>query len=221
MAKVCGNCGASISDSAVFCGSCGAPVETAASKKGPNVKLIVIIAVIVAVIAAAAVGIIYAVNNAGGSGGDKDDDKADSYEDVARSYIEALVAEDWDKAAKLFSEVMMDYEDVDEKDVADSLEITFKSRMEYVEDRVGKKVKVRKIEFTDIDKYDKDDLEDFIDELDDSGVYDPDKIKGVVEVEALVNLKGSKKDRDYEMNFLMVKESGKWKIFTAFGPYED
>ena len=235
MAKFCSNCGAPLNESSKVCGNCGKPnpgyVAPAGAPAGtpdgapkiPNpgnvnlggavsadkIKQMLpkIIAAVVAIIV-----VIVAVSTCANNTG---------YKGTAKSYIKALVAENEDKAAKLFSKIMMEDMDIDEKDMADSLESTFKSRMESVEDRVGKKVKVRKIEFTDIDKYDKDDLEDFIDELDDNDVDDADKIKGVVEIEALVNLKGSKKDRDYEMNFLMVKESGKWKIFTASGPYED
>lgn len=235
MAKFCSNCGAPLNESSKVCGNCGKPnpgyVAPAGAPAGtpdgapkiPNpgsinlggavsadkIKQMLpkIIAAVVAIIV-----VIVAVSTCAANTG---------YKGTAKSYIKALVAEDEDKAVKLMSEVMMDGSSLDEKDMADSLESTFKFRMESVEDRVGKKVKVKKIEFTDIDKYDKDDLEDFVDELEDSDYDDSDKIKGVVEIEALVNLKGSKKDRDYEMNFVMVKESGKWKIFAASGPYED
>ena len=214
MAKFCSNCGAPIDDNIKVCGNCGKPnphyKNSSLGVNIPNLNIpagtaelvkkyipFAAIAIVAIIFIAIAANVVFSHTG---------------YKGTVRKFVTAVQKKDGDAAVKLFSESFKDGSDRKDKDFADSLENVFKSRIERYEDRVGKNVRFKVIEF-DIDVMDKDDFEDAIDSLEDSG-YDVDNIRKIAEVEATVRAKGKKKDREYDWDFLMVKEKGSWKIWS-------
>ena len=118
------------------------------------------------------------------------------------------------------------YEDYVE-DWEDSLEERIEIIADYLEDECGKGYKI-KIEYKDKEKYKKDDIEDFVDDLEDdhSIEYDADDFSKLYEVEVEMVAEGDDDEIDVgDGTFFVAKVDGEWVIvwdeFEDYDVYED
>ena len=225
MAKFCGNCGAQSEDNAKMCGNCGAPFAESQNGVGNilskipgvndiNIKpeqkdLIMKIAKIaVPVIAAVAVVLIVVfaaiVPNTGAQGAMKKYFKALSNADSA-TIIELL-------PARYSSDAI-----TDEDYLAEAIGYFFEYTQENIEKKFGDyKYKVKDVNAKKLDKDDLEDYEEAYDELvDDYEDFESPKITAGYKIKCELVLKGEKKDKDAKCTVYMIKEDGKWVVWSV------
>lgn len=116
----------------------------------------------------------------------------------------------------------MFYDAVDEAsggylDAEEMIEEEAKDEFDAIEEECGKDYKVT-VEFGDKEKLKKDDIEDFVDEMEeDYGFeFDADEIKALYEVDVEINAEGD--DGDYEVldgTVYVAKVDGEWGIISV------
>ena len=131
----------------------------------------------------------------GGTGGSKG---------VAKKYARAYVKMDEKKICKmLHKKVLEERFDGELSDCYDSLEKTF----DYLKDN---DVKYTKYEITSKKVYDKDDVVDFADKIEDAYDIPAKKVKKVVRYKVKFDAKG--KENDQKTEIYVVKIGGKWYV---------
>lgn len=229
MAKFCGNCGAASADNAAVCGNCGAPftADNAAAAAPKNdasgandskqalIKKIGMIAIpVVAIIVVLAIIFGAIVPNVG-------------YKGTINKFLNAIEDEDVEK----YMEYVASYKFDNNNDADDAVEDDLKEWLEDLEYEYGENIKIS-IKVVDSDKLTEDRLEDIQDRYDDSEDCDDMEITKGYDVLVDLTVKGKDMDRETEkMNFIVIKEDGKWKIWSgtfvndysvsAYDDYED
>lgn len=225
MAKFCATCGNAMGDSDAVCGNCGTPVSndsapvtqnapyseysntvpTADVISAPSKKSDDLIKKILPAAAAAVAGIvalIIIISIASSSG----------YKKVISKYIEALLTADSEGVVKYTSTIMNDGEEYDE-DYADELDSSLNMFSNFFEVAYGE-FKSVKVKVTDVEKLDKDEMEDYLEER--TGDDEIDGIKKIVCITAEVTIKGEDDEiEDEEVEFYMSKEKGGWKLVST------
>ena len=213
MERHCGNCGAVVNEGYRVCGNCGSPVEAQAElvpaqpdagyapvKSGNNKNLIFIGAAVVAVIAI--VAIIIGVSGNG-------------YKKPIKAMAKAYEEGDFEDFIEYYNEDYIDwYEDLYGGDFEDSLDDdSVDYLVGFIEEECGEGYKV-KVEYKDKEKYKKDDIEDFVDEMEDEyGLeYKADDIKNLYELEVLMTAKGDEELELFEGEIYVGKIDGDWYI---------
>lgn len=188
MESYCGNCGAPIQENYKVCGNCGTPVAQASQmpqaaynpyqqpadmqqKKPANNKIIVIAAAaVVAVIA-----IIAIIAGVAGSG----------YKKPVKALAQSFEDADFDMLVDCVADEFV--ETIDE----DELEFIYKVVYDYLEDECGKGYKVT-VDYNDKKKLDKDDIEDFVDNMEDAYFieYDEDEMTELYELDITMTAEG-------------------------------
>lgn len=138
-----------------------------------------------------------------------------SYESVVNEFVDALQNEDGEAAARLVSELMIEYEGASESEIVDYLEETFEYWMEDLEDELGRNVTLRVVDI-EAEVYDEsDDNDDFYDvvEVGEELGYDADYISKIAQVEATIEARGREDEDSFELSFFMVQEGNSWKIW--------
>lgn len=225
MAKFCGNCGAQSEDNAKMCGNCGAPFAESQNGVGNilskipgvndiNIKpeqkdLIMKIAKIaVPVIAAVAVVLIVVfaaiVPNTGAQGAMKKYFKALANSDSA-TIVELMPARDTSEAI------------LGDDDLAEYLDEYFEYSQENLDKKYGEyKYKVKDVNAKKLDKDDIEDYEEAYDEIVDyNEEFEAPKITGGYKIKCELELKGDKKDKDGKCTVIMLKEDGKWVVWSV------
>lgn len=229
----CGNCGAQVPDDANVCPDCGTPLKKEESVGSVNMteessqeaaptpvpaageavnsqaadgqaKLIANILRVAAVVIAliAVILIVRAV-------------AVKPYKRVTKQYIAAVEKQNGKKMLKLFPKAYVDsmidqFGAEDKKELIDELEDSMESSHERLEDKYGKNYKIKIERYKDVEKMDKDELDELNDDLDDSDIKC--KVKKAYKVEIKVRIKG-KEDEDSDTITLTVgKVKGKWYI---------
>ncbi len=210
MARFCGNCGYQSDDTAVVCGNCGTPLEGAApvatKKLSLDPKMLKLGGI---ALAAIAVVVVLCIVLFGGG-----------YKSVIGDYFDALTDEDGEAALELVTP--WELEQNKSSDLKKSFKSTAESMNEYYEDKYGSDIKYS-FTVTDTDVYDEEDFEDFVDDIeeeiedweednDKTSEIDVDKISKVMRVECDVTIKGSKRSKERNWDFIMVKYAGHWYI---------
>lgn len=226
MAKFCGNCGAASADNAAVCGNCGAPftADNAAAAAPKNdasgandskqalIKKIGMIAIpVVAIIVVLAIIFGAIVPNVG-------------YKGTINKFLNAIEDEDVEK----YMEYVASYKFDNNNDADDAVEDDLKDWLEDLEYEYGENVKIS-IKVVDSDKLTEDRLEDIQDLYDDSEDCDDMEITKGYDVLVDLTVKGKDMDRETEkVNFIVIKEDGKWKIWNgvfvndySVGAYDD
>lgn len=226
MAKFCGNCGAASADNAAVCGNCGAPftADNAAAAAPKNdasgandskqalIKKIGMIAIpVVAIIVVLAIIFGAIVPNVG-------------YKGTINKFLNAIEDEDVEK----YMEYVASYKFDNNNDADDAVEDDLKDWLEELEYEYGENIKFS-IKVVDSDKLTEDRLEDIQDAYDDSEDCDDMEITKGYDVLVDLTVKGKDMDRVSEkMNFIVIKEDGKWKIWSgtfvrdySVGAYDD
>lgn len=226
MAKFCGNCGAASADNAMVCGNCGAPfaaapVASSAAPAAPKkdlfasipgfdklddakkalVKKIAMIAVpVVAVILVLVIVFGAIVPNAG-------------YKGTIKKFLNAIEDQNVEKYMEYSNSYDFDGDYYDDDYVEDYLDDLYED-LEY---KYGENIKLSyKIE--DCDKLTEDRLDDIQERYDDSEDCDDIEIEKGYDITGTLTIKGKDMDRDYEeMSFILIKEDGKWKIWSGYG----
>lgn len=214
MAKFCGNCGAASADNAAVCGNCGAPftADNAAAAAAPKndasgandskqalIKKIGMIAIpVVAIIVVLAIIFGAIVPNVG-------------YKGTINKFLNAIEDEDVEK----YMEYVASYKFDNNNDADDAVEDDLKDWLEDLEYEYGENIKIS-IKVVDSDKLTEDRLEDIQDRYDDSEDCDDMEITKGYDVLVDLTVKGKDMDRESEkMNFIVIKEDGKWKIWSG------
>lgn len=221
MAKFCGNCGAASDDNANICGNCGAPF--AASKNGagnilskiPGVSnininsdqkaLITKIAKIAVPAIAAIVAVIIVITcliipHTGAQG-------------AMRKYFKAVQNADASAIAEFVPAAIANRDNFEE-----SLDEELDLIQETIEDRYGEGYKYK---FKDVKakKLDKDDLEEYEEDYDEIKKYNKDlevpEISAGYRIKCELVLKGDKRDKDGKCTVIMLKEDGKWVVWSV------
>lgn len=224
MAKFCGNCGAASEDNAKMCGNCGAPF--AETKNGVNDLLAKIpgvndikpeqkelitkiakiaIPAIVGIIAVLIVIFKIIVPNTGAQGAMKKYFKALSNADSA-TVIELLPARDISDAI-----IGEDF------DMTEALDEYFEYAQEDIEKKYGNyKYKIKDVNAKKLDKDDLEDYEEAYDEIvDEYEDFESPKITAGYKIKCELVLKGEKKDKDAKCTVYMLKEDGKWVVWSV------
>lgn len=223
MEGFCPNCGEKILEGYKVCGNCGTPVDQvaapaapvapaeapaaynpqpAAAKKPPFALIGVAVVAIIAIIAVIA----------GVSG--------NGYKKPIKNMAKAFEEGEYDLFEGAYSNLY--YDALDDMlsgygfdvDYSKGMKNVFKARVDYLEDECGKDYKV-KVEFGDKEKYDKDEIEDLIEEFEeDDGIeYDGKEIKKLYEVEFVITAEGDDGDEDIlEATAYIVKTDEGWGI---------
>lgn len=230
MAKFCGNCGAASDDSANVCGNCGAPFATA-SKGGvgnilakipgvndikPEQKALVMKIAKIAVPAVAALAVVLIVifcfitPNTGARGAMKKYFKAVQNGDSA-AIVEML-------PAYYTSEDIFGDEYDPEEELDSFFEESESNSQEAIEKKYGEGYKY-KIKDMNVKKLDKDDLEDYEDQydkiVDANEDFEAPEISAGYKIKFELVLKGDKKDKDAKCTVYMIKEDGKWVVWSV------
>lgn len=215
MSKFCGNCGKALADNARVCGYCGVPVSVAV-QTNPEVKHIpgldpvkdqekadkmnkiiksgamIIIAIIVVTIG------INVISSFIG------------YKGVVRKVINAF--EDYDMNTLYEYASSLNYLGDDDEYYEELFDDKVSAKLDYYEGQVGYDLK---IDFEIIDSYNLDErkLNNFLDELEESGAY-VGKIDKIRQVDLELHIKGKRSENTYRTDdLLLIKENGKWKVF--------
>ncbi|MBQ7131985.1 MAG: hypothetical protein IJO29_05390 [Oscillospiraceae bacterium] len=216
---LCNKCGIDMGNSAV-CPNCGAPAAqnavpaqnaapvAAGSEAAPANFDIKKYLPVIGIAAAVIVVIILLVSLLGGGGSGK-------AEKLLKKEFKAIVNEDVEAYLELQPDYMIDYyKDLYGKsDYEDSIEDNLADSLEYIEDEVGKDVKIT-YNVLDSRKMTEDELEDVEDNIKD---YYDEKVDvkagyyGVYEVTA----KGDDEKVESYSTFKIVKIDGKWCIYSG------
>lgn len=222
MAKFCATCGNAMGESDAVCGNCGTPVSndsapvtqnapyseysntvpaadviSAPSKKSDDLIKKILPAAAAAV--AGIVALIIIISIASSSG----------YKKVISKYLEALLTADSEEVIKYTSTIMNDGEEYDD-DYADEVDWTVNLFSKAFEASYGEFEDV-KVKITDVEKLDKDEKEEFLEDL--TGDDEIDGVKKIVCITAEITIKGEDDDvEDEEVEFYLSKEKGGWKI---------
>lgn len=212
MAKFCGNCGAQMDDNAAVCGFCGASLNSGSSsamnsfkvddpeKKKKIKKYVTIGASVVAVIVVASVLISVIVNNTG-------------YKGCLKKTMAAFEKTDSSAFDKIVTGVINDL-DSDEADeyMSYMIENQVDSIKDKFEDKVGHNYKLsyEVDEYFELEgrKFDK-----FVELYEDNDEISV-SIEKVQIAEVTVTAKKDKKSDDCEIQVVMTKEDGSWKLFS-------
>lgn len=216
MTKYCSNCGKLLDENSPTCTGCGVPNPHYArpgrlpldklpfvrnlGRAGENKfrkRLLIAIGALAAAVVCFALLNIFVI----GAG----------YKGVIKDYVKAVENEDGHAMVELTARTIIDKYGFKDTELARYYEQFFERVMENYEDRVGRDVKL-KCKIDDFDAMDKHDRDDFIDSYEIMG-YDMSQISKVAEVEIVIKAKGQDKKRSYEDDIMLVKESGKWKIW--------
>ncbi len=210
---VCKNCGSNIPETSKFCTTCGATVEEAPAAQGalygePATKNKSKLMKLIIPIAAGVVALVVALILIFGG----------SYKTPVKNYFKAIESGSGSKLQSCYSfsvkaakadgessaEIKEDY-----KDRAEDLN-------ENYADRYGKDFKI-KYKIKDTDEWDKDEIED-MEELLNELIEEEDakmgkvRISKVVEVEVEVEVKGSEDEAEFDKTFTVAKINGKWSL---------
>lgn len=210
MSKFCGNCGTQLDDNAKVCGNCGKPLEMQEvnSSKIPgvnysdpekqakvkkNVKAVSILAVIV-IIAIIAIKII-----SGFVG----------YNGAVRKIMKAYEKYDVDAIASISSGLYDCFENEDY--VGNYFENIISNDFDRFEENIGHNYK---LDYEITDKYEmpKYKYEDLLDELSSYEDFDADVISKIMVVEVTVTAKEKDDTMTKQLELILTKEKGKWKI---------
>lgn len=220
MSKHCVNCGAESLDNATVCGNCGTPLATEKKNKLADIcakipllnklqpKLQVLIAKIVMIAVPvcivgfiALVAIVLIAVNSGPKAALKD-------------YFKALEKTDVDGYVDLMPEQNKSYYDDDEDTLEDLVEVILKERLDDYEEDYGNNVKI-KIKVTK-----KEDMTNiFLKEIKEDYKNDDDlkdiEIKAGAEIDFDITIKGKDDEADGDGTAYLIKEDGKWKVYTV------
>lgn len=212
MESYCGNCGAPIQENYKVCGNCGTPVAQAPQmpqaaynpyqqpadmqqKKPANNKIIVIAAAaVVAVIA-----IIAIIAGVAGSG----------YKKPVKALAQSFEDADFDMLVDC-----VEKEKVDDFGNKKEMELFFDIIYDYIEDECGKGYEV-KVEYNDKEKLNKDDIEEFVEDMEDEEniEYDEDDMTKLYVVDVTFTAEGD--DGDVVIldgDIYVAKYDGEWII---------
>ena len=175
-----------------------APQQAPANNKN---KLIIIAGVAVVAI----IAIIAIIAGVAGSG----------YKKPIKAMAKAYEEGDFEACIEYYNEDYIDwYEGLTGGDFEDSLDNdSFEPLIGFIEEECGEGYKV-KVEYKDKEKYKKDDIEDFVDEMEDEyGLeYKADDIKKLYELEVLMTAKGDEELELYEGEIYVGKIDGDWYV---------
>ena len=229
MAKFCGNCGAMMDDAAAVCGNCGAALAAAPApeqkespvagiagkateilngvKKGDKSSIIKIGVAAVAVIA-----VIILISSLSTSGSEK----------VIKKFIQAYDNEKPEAVVKVLPPFLKDamveaYGDED--DFLDEIDEEIKDFYDDMEDELDTDKLSFKYEIDDVEKYDKDEVEERAEAIESVCErydidFDEDKLKEVYEYEIEVTVKGGGDKEKVDLEMLVVKYGGKWYVLS-------
>ena len=170
-----------------------APEQAPANNKN---KLIIIAGVAVVAI----IAIIAIIAGVAGSG----------YKKPIKNMAQAIEEADTDMFFESFAEEKLDQFD----DGEEMLDFYFKVLFDFIEDECGEGYKV-KVEYGDKAKASKDEIEDFVDEMEDEeGLeYDADDMKNLYEVEVTMAAEGDDGEVDiFDGEVFVAKYDGEWII---------
>ncbi len=224
MENYCGSCGAPVQENFKVCGNCGTPVAQAPqapeapqaayvpyqqpvemqnNKPENNKKIITLGAAALAVI------VIIAIIAGIAGGGYKKPIK-----NMAKSFEEA----DFDMFIECFAEEKLDDFGGDETQLEFYVGVIY----DYLEDECGEGYKV-KVEYNDKEKLDKDDIEEFIEDLEeDEGIeYDEDEIANLYIVDVTLTAEGDDNDVVIlEGELYVSKYDGEWVVVNMDMEFE-
>ncbi len=144
---------------------------------------------------------------------------AKPYKKVVNKFISAMQHEDGEKMLKLFPKEFVDKaienldDDSDKDDLVDEMEDALETVNDSAEEKYGDKIKYKVEKYKDVEKLDKDELEELNDDLEDIGMER--KVKKAYKVEVKVQVKG-KDDKDSDsITFTIGKVGGKWYMLDS------
>lgn len=204
MAKFCGYCGSQMDDHAKVCGNCGNPLagESTKVKVTPPVdkkklKVVFILAFCVAALVFVAVlGVQYFNQNTG-------------YNGLIRKTMAAYEDGDVDALMDLCSEILYHRG----PSYTRPMEGYFEYLIEYLEDEVGKNYKLS-YEIEEVEHYSKRELKEMREDMETYYEMDGDILDDAVVVEISVEAKKSRRSADVEIEMLLTKEKGVWRIYS-------
>lgn len=215
MAKFCGNCGAQMEDNAVVCGYCGVGMENSSvggakqfkvkdpEKKKKIKKYITIGAsVVAAIIVISILGSI--ISNFTG------------YKGCLRKTMKAFEKSDMSAFSKIVTS-SMDELDEDESDywMEEAIEWRVNATHDTFEDKVGHNYKVS----YEVDEYfalEGRKFDNLIDEIEYYDDIDASIIDKIEIAEITVTAKKGKKSSDIQIQVVMSKENGSWKLLGIY-----
>lgn len=205
MARFCENCGVKLEDNDKFCGHCGAPVESVLPVSGPkrperkkiNRKAMARVCGL-AMIVVAVILIVCIISQSIG------------YKGLLRKVMVAYEKYDIDTLVSLSSDIYYYGEE-------DLVEYTFKqqvsSDLDYFESVVGHNYKLT-YEVNEIYVAPDRKVEKMLDGVEDAYFgFDPSIIKKVVIADLTVTATRGSKSTKRNLNIVMTKENGDWKLF--------
>ena len=213
MSRFCGKCGAKLPDDGVFCPSCGSKVDNAqetdfSDSSSGNINSGVpgrrIPFAMIAAAAAALLVIIIAVSVIVNSTGSKG---------TIGKYFKCMIKEDGEKAVKLMSNVLLEKYDDDEDDLADFLEAEFEYYLDVIDDELGRDPKIS-FKIKKEKEYSDRKFEDLMEYLEEYYDIDTRDVKAVKTVSVDMTIKAEGRKDETEGEFIMIKEKGKWRIFS-------
>ena len=218
----CSNCGTELTEGSAFCSNCGAKNESQAVQEtgnGPVAPVRIpgqdagyhagkkLSNKTIGIIAVAVVGVLVLfllvkfVSLF----------TAPAYEKPVMNYFNALEEEEFDKVLDAFPDYIADYtEDAYNNLMGMDYEDSIKTRVESKEDYFGNDLKWS-YKVTDKEKLDKDDIEDIVNNIEDT--YDEEAdIETAYELELDVTLEGSDEEDTEEITMTVIKADSKWYI---------
>lgn len=218
MEKFCGNCGAVIYDGYKVCGNCGTPVEAQAVvpvpapvsvpvqsnpgfelKNSGGKKNLIVIGGIAAV---AIIVIIAIIAGVAGSG----------YKKPIKNMAKAIEEADFDMICESYCEDY--YDEILGGETEDYFELGMEVIFDYIEEECGEDYEV-KVEFNDKEKYNKDDIEEFVEDTEeDYGIeFDADDIKKLYKLDVTLTAEGDDGDAEIlDGDIYVAKIDGEWGI---------
>lgn len=212
MAKFCWNCGTPLEDNAKMCGKCGTPVDGASTdvpglkiadpekqkKTKKAIKLVAILAVIV-VFAVIAINIV---------------PKYTGYNGLLRKVMAAIEDYDIDTILSLSSDVFYHF---DEDYVDSYFEDTVGEILDNFDSSVGHNFKLT-YEINDTYVMSERKSDELLEDLEESYDFDISSIEKIVVADLTLTAKQEKKSDDIDVEVIMVKENGSWKLLLLLDP---
>lgn len=216
MAKFCGNCGAQMDDNAVVCGYCGAGLDNGSSEAVPTFKvkdpekkkkikkyITISVSVVAVIIVISILGSI--ISNFTG------------YKGCLRKTMKAFEKSDTGEFTKIATGII---DELDEEDADDYIESVIESDVNLVkddlEDKVGHNYKLsyKVDEYFELEGRKLDDLLEYLEEETNEDIAD--LIDKIEIAEVTVTAKKGKKSDDIQIQVVMSKENGSWKLFGIY-----